>query len=100
MLTGSIGYANSMTSSIGRFVAAAIVSIGTLEASNLLFDYAEQLKTEGWEEGLEQGIEQGLEQGREEGRMEGAIKLSEFLKASLSIDDALARMQNEAKIAV
>ena len=53
-----------------------------------LFDYAQQLKTEGWEEGLEQG------------RMEGAIKLAEFLKAGLSVDDALARVQSEVKVAV
>ena len=65
-----------------------------------LFDYAEQLKTEGWEEGLEQGIEQGIEQGLEQGHAEGAIKLAEFIKAGLSVDDALVRVQSELKIAV
>ena len=68
----------------------------------------EQMKSEareaGWEEGRQQGrqqgIQEGIQEGRQQGRQQGILRLAELIKSGLSVEEALARIQNEYSAAV
>ena len=84
---------------------------GIIEKGSMVMDYKryffdyevqvmEQMKSEAREEGLAEGREEGMQQGIQEGMQQGILKFAELIKAGLSVEEALSRIQNEYSVAV
>ena len=70
-----------------------------MDYKSYFFDYEVQVREEIRYEAKEEGREEGIQQGIQQGVQQTILKLAELIKAGLSVEEALARIQNEQSVA-